>query len=129
MNDILLVHDLQASPGSRRAVLERAGWRVRSTSSAVEGLAWLRESKPALVLLDVFLEGSTGFDLCRRIRDHHPASSLPIVLGCHIYQEPEHEAEAARAGAQRYLALPVEPEELLAVVANLTGDGQGVRAA
>ncbi|MCY2961699.1 MAG: response regulator [Planctomycetota bacterium] len=129
MQDILFVHDHQSSPGLRRTALERAGWRVRSTSSALECLAWLRQSKPALVLLDVFLEGSTGFDLCRRIRDHHPKDSLPIVLGCHIYQDPEHAEEALRAGAQRYLALPVEPEDLVATVAELTGEGQGVQAA
>ena len=129
MSEILIVHDHQSNPALRRGVLERAGWRVRSTSSAIECLAWLRESTPSLVLLDVFLEGSTGFDLCRLIRERHAQDSMPIVLGCHIYHGPEYEAEAARAGAQRYLALPVEPEELLATLTTLTADAQGVRAA
>lgn len=129
MNQILLVHDHQASPGLRRSVLERAGWEVRATSSSEECLAWLRAAEPALVILDVLLDGGTGFDLCQRIRDHHPAERVPIVLGCHVYREPEHRAEAERVGAQAYLPLPVEPEELLAVVARLTGERQGVRAA
>lgn len=129
MNEIFLVHDQQASPGLRRTVLERAGWEVRATSSAEECLSWLESGSPALVLLDVLVEGATGFDLCRRIRTRHSAESLPIVLGCHLYQDPEHEAEALRAGAQTYMMLPVAPEELLATVAGLTGDRHGVRAA
>lgn len=99
------------------------------TSSAEVCLAWLRDSQPALVLVDVLVDGCTGFDLCRRIREAHPAASLPVVLGCHVYQGPEYEAEAERVGAQAYMALPVEPEILLATVAGLTGDRHGVRAA
>jgi len=129
MNEIFLVHDHQASPGLRRTVLERAGWGVRATSSAEECLTWLEGGLPEFVLLDVLVDGATGFDLCRRIRERHAAESLPIVLGCHLYQDPEHEAEALRAGAQTYMTLPVDPEDLLATIAGLTGDRHGVRAA
>jgi CheY-like chemotaxis protein len=89
----------------------------------------VRARLPALVLLDVLIDGRTGFDLCRLLRERHTAAELPIVLGCHVYQGAEHEAEAERAGAQAWLSLPVEPEDLLSLVASLTRERHGVRAA
>lgn len=129
MHEIWFVHDTQASPVQRRAALERAGWSVRATPRADEVLAWLRTGVPSLLLVDVLIEGRTGFDLCRAIREEHPTDRLPIVLGCHVYQDPEHAAEAERVGAQRYVALPIESENLLSIVAELTGGEHGVRAA
>lgn len=129
MNDIVFVHDNQASPGPRKVALERAGWSVRATSNSAEALGWLRESAASLVLLDVLVEGGPGFDVCRRIRDHHSKDEVPIVLGCSIYQEPEHALEAGLAGAQAYLRNPVDLAELVALVTQLTGERRGVRAA
>jgi chemotaxis family two-component system response regulator PixH len=129
IHEIWFVHDTQFSPAIRRAALERAGWRVRTTTKASEALAWFMQGAPALCVIDVLIEGRTGFELCRTIRERHTAEELPIVLGCSIYQEPEHAAEAVRAGAQRYLALPVEPEVLVATIAELSAGAQDVRAA
>jgi two-component system sensor histidine kinase ChiS len=129
MSQIFLVHDQQASPAARRSALERAGWRVRTTRDGLECLAWLRHEKPELVVLDVLLEGKNGFDLCRMIRDRYTAQELPVVMGCHVYQDREHEAEARAAGAQHYLMLPAALDELVQVVAGLTRDTRGVHAA
>jgi CheY-like chemotaxis protein len=129
MSQIFLVHDQQASPAARRAALERAGWRVRSTRDGLECLAWLRVEKPELVVLDVLLEGKNGFDLCRLIRDRYTAQELPVLLGCHVYQDPEHAAEARAAGAQGFVRLPIAPDELVQTVADLTRDIRGVHAA
>jgi DNA-binding response OmpR family regulator len=116
MKEILFVHDQQASPAPRRAALERAGWRVRATHSAHEALAWIRADRPAVVLLDVLVEGGPGFEACRRIRELAGPHELPVILGCHLYHDEVHAAEAARAGAQRWLVLPIAPEELVAAV-------------
>jgi DNA-binding response OmpR family regulator len=129
MNDIVFVHDVQASHAGRKSALERAGWRVRATHEAREALAWVRESPPALVLLDVLVEGGPGFDLCQRIRAHASAANLPVVLGCHVYQEAEHADLALQCGAQRYLSLPIAAEELVAVVTAVCGSRGEVRAA
>lgn len=129
MNEIWFIHDMQSNPGLRRTALERAGWTVRATTSATEALTWFRESAPSLCVIDVLLEGRTGFDLCLGIREMHSAEAVPIVMGCSIYQDPEHAVEAERVGAQRYLALPVEPESLVVTVAELARDRPGVRAA
>ncbi len=129
MNDIVFVHDDQASPAPRKSALERAGWIVRATPNATEALGWLRESRPALVILDVLVEGGPGFDVCRRIRESHPADEVPIVLGCSIYQEPEHALEAEHAGAQAYLVNPVDLAGLVARVTELTRERRGVHAA
>ncbi len=129
MSQIFLVHDQQASPAARRSALERAGWSVRTTRDGLECLAWLRLEKPELVVLDVLLEGKNGFDLCRMIRDRYTAQELPVVLGCHVYQDSEHEAEARSAGAQRFVHLPIGLDELVQAIAVLTRDTRGVDAA
>ncbi|MBL8862796.1 MAG: response regulator [Planctomycetes bacterium] len=129
MNEIVLIHDLQSSPAPRRAVLERAGWHVRATHDAREALGWIRSAPPALVLVDVCVEGGTGFDVCRALRAEFEPARLPVVLGCHLYHGPEYEAEARAAGAQGYLELPTEVDALVRCVTDLAGTAGETRAA
>ncbi len=124
MPEIYFAHDQEENPAARRLALERAGWRVRTTTDGMELLAWLRDSRPALVLLDVLVEGRNGFEVCRLLRDRHGREELPVILGCHVYQDDEHAEEALRVGAQAYVHLPVEADVLLKRIQELTGTGQ-----
>lgn len=128
MKTIYFAHDQQESPAPRAQMLEMAGFEVRLFSNGDELHLALGQSLPSLVILDVLLDGKTGFDICRRIRSDYDAATLPILLTSDIYRGHAFREEAHRAGAQRYLLRPIDPADLLAAVNELVA-GQGERAA
>jgi CheY-like chemotaxis protein len=68
------------------------------------------------------MPGEDGYSLMRKIRKPPPdrGGGVP-ALALTAYARPEDRARAMTAGFQHYGAKPVEPDELAAVVANLTG--------
>ena len=130
MHSMFFIHDLQESPLARIRVLEMSGFAVTPFRGGAEALKRLTSEKPAVVLLDVLLEGPNGFAVCRSIRSLFAAAELPIVMCSGVYRSPAFRAEALAAGAQAYVASPVKLDDLVAEVgAVLRGRPTGARAA
>lgn len=119
MQEIFLVHDEQESAATRKSFLEMAGYHVTMMKSGTEVLEALDAQVPSLVLMDVLLEGLTGFDVCRQIRARFTAQRLPILLSCTVYRSRIYRDEALAAGAQGYILRPVKLEDLVAQVAEV----------
>ena len=99
------------------AVLSPRGYRVVPAASGQEALAWLRETRPDLVLLDVMMPGIDGYEVCRRIRRDPETAFLPVVM---ITASGEQEKlHAIEAGADDFINKPFHQGELLARVASL----------
>ncbi|WP_135557125.1 ATP-binding protein [Paenibacillus cymbidii] len=71
--------------------------------------------KPDLLLLDVMMPGMTGYDVCRRIRQTHGPSDLPVIL-LSARNRVSDLTEGFDAGANDYLSKPFSQGELLARV-------------
>lgn len=69
-----------------------------------------------LYILDNWLPGISGIDLCKKIRASHPEVSIIFTSGVSHKSEIR---EALSAGADKYLVKPIEPEELQKVVKEL----------
>ncbi len=110
---ILFAHDQQENPEARKHFLELAGFEVRLAKNHAELLAALAGAPPALALIDVLLEGKTGFDAAREVRELTRANPFPIVLCSHVYRLRAFRDEALRCGAQDYLLLPLPNEEFV----------------
>jgi CheY-like chemotaxis protein len=119
MQQILFVHDFQESPLTRKNYLEMSGFEVTLLRNGKECLEQLARAKPALVLMDVLLEGPNGFEVCRSIRERCTAAEVPVVLCSHIYRSRIYRDEAVAAGAQRFLLLPLKLDDLLVHVMEL----------
>lgn len=117
MKNILFVHDTQEASDPRKAWLDCVGYCVTSCVSGDEAIAALESGeKYDLVLLDVLLRGSHGFNVCRRIRQSRTPQQLPIILSCVIYRTRAYREEAFAAGAQAYLLRPLAMDELVKTV-------------
>lgn len=113
MQMIFLVHDEQESPSIRQNYLEAAGFQVRLLTSGNQLHAALRRETPALVLLDVLLEGKNGFEVCQDVHLKHRQRAFPLVLCTHIYRARQFRDEALRLGASDYLLLPMGFDDFL----------------
>ena len=116
MHRIFFVHDVQEDPSLRAGALEAAGYDVARLRSETELLAALQQELPAMILMDVLLEGINGFEACRKVRTLLEPTQMPIILGSHIYRSRVYRDEAQAAGAQRYLRYPMDPDELVLAV-------------
>jgi PAS domain S-box-containing protein len=103
-------------------LLGRSGARVESAGCAQEGLDALVRSRPDVLLTELDLPDETGFALLRRVRSlpEDEGGRTPAVA-ITARSRVEDRVEALLAGFQLHLEKPVQPAELVAVVANLAG--------
>jgi signal transduction histidine kinase/ActR/RegA family two-component response regulator len=119
---VLLVEDEPDTRDMLAAVLQRAGAAVRAAASVAEALILLEEQLPDVLLSDIALPGEDGYSLIRKLRSRPPerGGKLPAVA-LTAYAKPEDRGKALSAGYQWHIPKPIEPVELTAVVASLTG--------
>jgi DNA-binding response OmpR family regulator len=90
-----------------------------SAATAAEALDKIASERFDLYLLDNWLPGGSGVELCRKIRETD--TSTPIIFYSGAALESERE-EALAAGAQAYLVKPVDVSLLVETVKNLLMD-------
>lgn len=102
------------------SVYERAGYAVRGVATGEEALELARLERPSLVLVDVHLEGMSGYDVCRILRANF-GDAVPIIFVSGDRTEAFDRVAGLRLGADDYLVKPVDPDELLARSDRLVG--------
>jgi PAS domain S-box-containing protein len=102
-------------------VLQDAGAIVTAAGSAPEALEMLEAIHPEVLVSDLGMPDTDGFDLLRQVRARgHEARDLPAVaLTAFVHKEDQR--QAILAGFQVHVGKPVDPHDLTAVVASLAG--------
>lgn len=93
-------------------VLEEAGYEVVKIYDAQGILQAVEQNNPDLILLDVMMPKSSGFDICRQIRR---TSDVPIIFLSGRSQLQDR-VMGLQIGGDDYLVKPYEPSELIARV-------------
>lgn len=115
MVDILLVEDQTELNTLMQTFLERAGYQVKGVLSGEEAIAFQKEEKAKLIILDVMLPRMDGFAVCSAIREE---SSVPILfLSANVQKESK--MNGFMLGADDYIEKPVDMDLLLAKVTAL----------
>jgi putative two-component system response regulator len=110
---IMIIEDDVTQRGLLTRVLEREGYDTLGVGHGEMGMRAIVEYGPQLVLLDLSLPGMDGFEICRRLRSDPLTATLPvIVITAHTSMEDM--VAALDAGADHFLAKPVQQVELLA---------------
>ena len=92
------------------------GVRVVTRPNGLDAMSWIHENGPPdLLLLDIMMPGMTGYEVCRTLRQTHPAHELPIIMLTAKSQLSDL-VEGFACGANDYLSKPFSGEELLARV-------------
>lgn len=109
---VLVVDDSRTKRYLLVSWLSRAGFEVLEAETGSEALERVGVEPVDLVVLDVRLPDINGFEVCERIKAHHPA--MPVIhVSAHAIDVVDR-AQGLTRGADAYLAEPIEPEELVA---------------
>ncbi len=110
MSKILLIDDDPGLAGPLSEYFARFNLDLHAEQHPREGLSYLREQGADLVLLDVMLPDTDGFEVCREIRRN---SEVPIIM-LTARGEVTDRVVGLELGADDYLPKPFEPRELVA---------------
>jgi len=99
-------------------MLEREGLEVVTASDGAEALELFQQAKPDLVILDIVMPRMNGFEACRRIKSDPNNKLTPIIIVT-FSSAPENRMKGLEAGADDFLAKPVDRTEMIARVRSL----------
>jgi len=118
---ILVVDDDKDDLKMISMILEPEGYEVVTAENGVEALEKVEAENPDLVLLDVMMPELDGFAACAKLKSAPESQGIPVILltgvAKYITKSKYPIDGVLRAQAEEYLEKPLEPEELLKVVA------------
>jgi CheY-like chemotaxis protein len=119
---VLVVEDDRDTLDLMTVFLRRNGAQVTPAPSAEDALEALGRAVPDVIVSDVGMPGVDGYELMRRVRALSPEAGGQVpAVALTAYASDADRVQAMRAGFHRHLAKPVDPPELLEVVADLAG--------
>ena len=115
---VLVVDDDEVERFLLRRALEDQGYAVEEAETADDALLYCRVAYPDAMVVDNFLPGKTGVELCEALRDDPATIRLPIVLLTGS-KDPGVRELATRAGASIYLQKTPDPGPVISAIAGL----------
>jgi CheY-like chemotaxis protein len=115
---ILLADDSVTAQNMGRKILTDAGYDVVTVNNGSAALKRVAELKPDLIVLDVYMPGYSGLEVCARLKDSPDTSRIPILLTVGKL-EPFKPEEATRVRADGFIVKPFEASELLSALTRL----------
>ena len=115
---ILLADDSVTAQNMGRKILTDAGYEVVTVNNGSAALKKIAEGKPDLIVLDVYMPGYSGLEVCQRIKENRETARIPVLLTVGKL-EPFKPEEARRARADAFVVKPFEASELLSALTKL----------
>ena len=115
---VLVVDDLKTNVRMLEQALAKDGYTILTAFSGADALLVVQRERPDLVLMDIRMPGRDGIEVCRQLKHDSATRLMPIVLMTG-FSSAEDRIGAIEAGADDFLAKPVDVAELRARVKSL----------
>jgi phosphoribosyl 1,2-cyclic phosphodiesterase/ActR/RegA family two-component response regulator len=112
MSQVLIIDDDAMYLKVMEELLQQNGWQVLLAQDGEAGIKLAKAHQPSVVLLDLLMPGTNGFQVCRTLRDDPRLREVRIVVMSGRQFGSDRQAAFA-AGANHYLVKPIKAEELL----------------
>jgi len=112
---ILVIDDDTAVTDLLSVLLRSQGFEVLATNSSSDGLGYVREAEPDMIVLDLMMPEIDGWEVCRSVRTF---SQVPIIV-LSALNDPSMVASVLDAGADDYLTKPTPSRVLVAHINRL----------
>jgi two-component system cell cycle response regulator DivK len=117
---ILVVEDNELNMKLLNDVLEAHGYDVLSTGEGAVAVAWARQYRPDLILMDLQLPDMSGLEVARQLKAGNDTASIPIVAVTAFAMAGD-EKKALEHGCDAYVAKPIDLRNFLDLVGRFIG--------
>jgi signal transduction histidine kinase/CheY-like chemotaxis protein len=124
---VLIVDDEEDTRELLQAILERCGVQVETAGSAADGVMAFERMRPDILLSDISMPGEDGYSLLRRVRELPDDIGRAPAVALTGHARGEDRTRALLAGFKAHVPKPIDPRELVAVLASLTTAGANAR--
>ena len=124
MPKVLIVDDDPQIQELLTEMLSHSGLRTEVAGDGFEAGIKVMSFKPGLIILDLFMPGMDGFEVCKRIKKDRNTSHIKILV-ITGYDTVENRARIIREGADYFLPKPLDRETILSAI-NLLFDDKGL---
>ncbi len=117
---VLAVDDEADARELIKRILSRCGATVDTAGSGADALASFKKNQPHVFITDIGMPGEDGYAVIRRVRQlgESDGGNVPAIA-LTAFARSEDRRRAIMSGFQMHVAKPVEPSELIAMVASL----------
>jgi CheY-like chemotaxis protein len=115
---ILFADDSMTAQNMGTKILSEAGYEVVAVSNGAAAMKKIAEHKPDIVILDVYMPGYNGLEVCEKLRSSIATLNTPVLLTVGK-MEPYRSEDANRVKADGIIIKPFEASDLLAIVKKL----------
>lgn len=112
---VLIVDDDQEQVAYYALILQQAGMITSVASDPMTVLGILVESKPDLILMDVYMPGCSGLELTQLLRQHEAFITIPIIF-LSLENDRDRQMSAIGEGGDDFLIKPINPDYLVSIV-------------
>jgi CheY-like chemotaxis protein len=112
MKKILVADDNTGIVASLTMVLQYGGYEVASLMSG-EDVQKIKAPFPDLILLDIWMVGISGTDVCKHLKARLDTKHIPIIM---FSAHPDGSSSAREAGANDFIEKPYTMDDMLAIV-------------
>ncbi len=113
--DILIVDDTPANLRVLGGMLKTYGYKVRPAPNGRLALQGARSDPPDLILLDITMPEMSGYEVCRRLKDHEKTKDVPVIF-ISALTDTSDKVKAFAAGGVDFITKPFQVEEVHARV-------------
>jgi DNA-binding response OmpR family regulator len=113
MARILVIDDDKPMLEMVRSILDNEGYVVETVSNWTIVFDKIRQYKPDLIILDIFISGSDGRVICKELKKSKTTTNIPVIL---FSATNRLEAYTKDSNSQGYLKKPFDTLELISIV-------------
>lgn len=115
---VLVIDDDLKTLRMLEALLGPQGYAVETVANGPEGIARAAVMHPDIILLDLYMPEMDGIEVCRTLRSQPETEHIPVIC-ITGYDDKSIKIRCLEAGANDFLAKPIDPTELTTRIKNL----------
>jgi PAS domain S-box-containing protein/putative nucleotidyltransferase with HDIG domain len=119
--EILIAEDSRAQSDLLVGILVRNGYTVHAVEDGLQGMYKLMETRPSLIISDVWMPKMTGYEFCQTIKRDVSLKGIPVILLTSL-SDLRDVVQGLEAGADYYLTKPYDEKLLLSTIESILGD-------
>lgn len=114
---VLVVEDDPSQAEFAASIIEKTGIQTATITDPMQVVDKLREFRPDLILMDIYMPEVNGIELTRVIREYNEFADIPIVF-LSGEQDTDRQVDALSVGGDDFITKPIRPKQLIAIIEN-----------